>query len=181
MPMGADVVSGKMLSRIVDIEEVSDAVLMLRAAPPGGAATEIYRQNIATSGRKASVASDGVFVGLMEELIHIDVRVQLEPVKTATPSAVPARTAADNTAAATPAAPATLSAAEQTAIIDAIHAAIESADGSLQTQALKDAASKAMTNPAAFRMNVVMNAEYEETGRLLYDTAQVSAAGNELL
>ena len=68
----------------LDMSYLSDAVLMLRVgAGGGGEVTEIHRQNIATAGRKASVSADGVFVGLMEELIHLDVRVMAEPVGSA--------------------------------------------------------------------------------------------------
>lgn len=164
LPMGADVIYSKMLGSVVALDEVSDAILMLRVAPPGGVAVEKYQQNIGTSGRKATAFTDGVFVGLMEENINIDAQVTLAP--------WPAKTADSK--------PATLSTAEQNTVTDALHNAIETAEGALQASALKDLVTRSLSNPDAFQVTVVMNAEYEETGRLLYATDRVTAAGNEL-
>ena len=167
LPMGADVIYSKLLGCVVAIEEVSDAVLMLRTAPPGGLAQEMYQQNVGTSGRKASVSAEGVFVGLMEEVIHIDVQATLAPWPK-----VP------GAAADTP--PPTLATAEQNSIQGALRTTVESAAGALQIAALKELVTKTLSDVSAWQVTVVMNAEYEETGRLLYATDQVSAAGNEL-
>ncbi len=80
LPMGADLVYNKLLGRVVEPEEVSDAILLIRTAPPGG---EAYKSNLSTDGRKAMVHRRRVFVGLMGEAISIDIQVLLEarPIK----------------------------------------------------------------------------------------------------
>ena len=97
--MGADLVYNKLLGRIVEPEEVSDAILLIRAAPGGAPAGEAYKANLATDGRKAKVDRRRVFVGLMNEAIFIDVQVTLEEKPQAQGAAVtpPIETAINDT------------------------------------------------------------------------------------
>ncbi|MCI0489356.1 MAG: baseplate J/gp47 family protein, partial [Blastocatellia bacterium] len=79
LPMGAGLVYNKLLGRIVESEEIRDALLLVRSAPVAGVdAYDIFKSNLATDGRKAKVERQRVFVGLMGESVFLDVLVKLE-------------------------------------------------------------------------------------------------------
>ena len=143
---------------------MSDAILLIRAAPGGAPAGEAYKANLATDGRKAKVDRRRVFVGLMNEAIFIDVQVTLEEKPQAQGAAVtpPIETAINDTVkGALTAARDKLSRADLRAAIGAVIA-----DTGLQFVA---------DNP------VVINAEYEETGRLLNNTDEVVVEEQQVL
>ena len=174
LPMGADVVYSKLLGRVVDSDGVGDVVLSVRAAPPGAEPGEAFRDNLSTDGRKASV-EQGVFIGLMEEPIHLDVLVRLERV----------RPTVDSGSAAPSAAP-SVTPALKGAVEDSVRAVVGRADRTFTRAALEQAVKSAVAGAGgnlrlADSRGVVLNAEYEETGRLLSDTEGVTAEANELL
>lgn len=74
LPMGADLVYNKLLCNIVQPEEISDAMLSIGTTLNN----ESYTTNLSTEGRKAQIGMNDVFVGLMEELVWIDIQVKLE-------------------------------------------------------------------------------------------------------
>ncbi|HEY2963444.1 MAG TPA: baseplate J/gp47 family protein, partial [Pyrinomonadaceae bacterium] len=85
LPMGADLVYNKLLARIVNRDEVADASLQMGAARGATAAAgPFYSTNVATDGRKARVAVNNVFVGLMGETVLLDLLVLVEEVPGAT-------------------------------------------------------------------------------------------------
>jgi hypothetical protein len=167
LPMGADLIYNKLLGHIVEPEEVADAVLLIRTAPPGEPVSEIYKSNLATAGRKAKVEVQRVFVGLMGESVSVDILVRLEKTKQAE-GKVEVSQALD--AAIKEAVGSTLSAAERklskAALRTAIGAAVATTDDRLQL--IADNA-------------VVLNAEYKETGRLLNNTDEVSVEEHQVL
>jgi hypothetical protein len=157
LPMGADLVYNKLLSRIIEPEEVSDAVLLVRTAPSAGAnASEAYKANLATDGRKVRVERQRIFVGLMDEVIFIDVKVSLEgKPQTQAGAAIPASV--------------------ETAINTVIKGALSSARDRLTKDELRTAVSAAIANTdfqLAAENAIVLNADYEETGRLLNNTEE---------
>ena len=155
LPMGADLIYNKLLGRIVEPEEILDAVLLIGAASGG----EFYKLNLATDGRKAKIDIHNVFVGLMDEVVFIDILVQLEPKN----ADVRAEVTQDHHSAVEDTINRTL-AATQDKLSKAnvkleISAVIETIEPTLQLIAGNA---------------VVVNAEYEETGRLLNDTDEVA-------
>jgi hypothetical protein len=154
LPMDADLIYNKLLGQIVAPEEILDAALLV-----GPVTGELYKANLATDGRKTKIELDNVFVGLMDEVVSIDVLVQLEPKV----------------------------AGEHAEITQALHGAVEDAINSVLTDARDklskgDIKTKISIAIAASGINlqfivgdaVVMNAEYEETGRLLNNTEEVA-------
>jgi uncharacterized phage protein gp47/JayE len=167
LPMGADIVYSKLLGRIVDSDDVSDAALLLRVVPPDANPVVAVHQNLATDGRKASSSPSSVFVGLMEEPVVLDVLVQLQAVNPAAGAAKKVTTAMQN------------------AVDAAVRAVLAQGVVPLTRGALAAAISKvvAATDQAikvADTHGVVLNARFESTGRLLYDTDAVPVDDNEL-
>jgi uncharacterized phage protein gp47/JayE len=79
LPMGADVVYHKLLGRVTESEQVTDATMSVRAVVPGSAtSTDVYKTNLSSSGRKALVSPEAVFIGLMGERILVDVVILVE-------------------------------------------------------------------------------------------------------
>jgi uncharacterized phage protein gp47/JayE len=164
LPMGADLVYNKLLGRVIEPEEVSDAILLIRTAPSGAPAGEAYKANLATDGRKAKVDRRRVFVGLMNEAIFIDVQVTLEEKPQAQGAAV------------TP--------PIETAINDAVKGALTAARDKLSKAALRTAIGAAIADTGLQFVAdnaVVINAEYEETGRLLNNTDEVAVEEHQVL
>lgn len=166
LPMGADVIYSKLIGRIVDSGDISDAALLVRVVPSDAEPTEAFRQNISTDGRKASISPYSVFVGLMEEPVALDVLVQLQPVQTTGPA---------------PRVTPTMRQAVENAVRDVLgkgediltHAAIE--DAVRKAVSATDASIKLADSHA-----VVLNAEFEATGRLLYAADSVAVDDNQL-
>jgi hypothetical protein len=166
--MGADLVYNKLLARIVNRDEVADASLQVGAARgKGAAAGPFYSANIATDGRKARVEMNNVFVGLMGEAVVIDLLVLVEE----KPGATEGKEI-------TP----PLNAAVETDLKASFAAAtgklLKSDLRSLITSTLAGAAPglQLLTNNA-----VVVNALYEESGRLLNNTDEVPVESHQVL
>ena len=73
LTMGAPVIFNKLLSLIVQSDQIADASLLV-----GGEAVGLFqsfRGNLATDGRKAKIDPQCVFVGLMEESVLVDLVV----------------------------------------------------------------------------------------------------------
>jgi uncharacterized phage protein gp47/JayE len=177
LPMGADLIYSKLLGRIVDSKAVSDAVLLVRVVPPDAEPTEVFRQNISTDGRKASVSPYSIFVGLMEEPVALDVLVQLQPIQ-------PKDTLEEAPQLTPPDAP-KITLALQQAVENAVRDLLEQGDDVLTHAALEDAVRRAVgSTDRSLKLvdshAVVLNAEYEATGRLLYDTDRVAVEENQL-
>jgi hypothetical protein len=77
LPMGADVIYNKLLGQIIQPESILDAVLLIGAASDKPSS----QANLATDGRKGTIDVNSVIVGLMDEAVFIDVlvKLQLEP------------------------------------------------------------------------------------------------------
>jgi hypothetical protein len=173
LPMGADLIYSKMQGRVVESEKVRDAFILIR---PKGANNQVFKQNLATDGRKANVQLQQVFVGLMEESIFVSVLVQLEirPTPSNGSEPQPADTSGPK-----------VSQALQSAVTSAIKKTLDTAGSSLMKAVLRDAIKAAIENDGKslqLTQNnpVVLNAEYEQSGRLLLDTDQVAVAENQV-
>jgi uncharacterized phage protein gp47/JayE len=156
LPMGADLIYNKLLGRIVQSEDILDAVLLIGTE----SGNEFYKSNLATDGRKAKIDMQNVFVGLMDEAVFIEVLVQLESKKNQ-----------DQRAEVTP--------ALRTAITDAIHRVLVAARGKLLKTDIKTEVSAALEAVTPHLQLIasnalVLNAEYEETGRLLNNAEEIS-------
>lgn len=168
LPMGADIVYNKLLARIVGREQVADASLQVGAARGGGApAGPFFSANVATDGRKARATMNNVFVGLMGETVLIDLLVLVEEMPNAT-------TGTDIT----PALNAALEADLRTAFAAASERLTRSDLRALVTRTLASAAPglQLLQDNA-----VVMNAQYEESGRVLNNTDEVSVEPHQVL
>jgi hypothetical protein len=168
LPMGADLIYNKLLAQIVGREQVADAGLQLGAARRKDApAGPFFSSNVSTDGRKAKVEMNNIFVALMGETIQIDLLVLVEEVPGATDGKE-----------ITPA----LNAAIETDLKGAFASAGEKllkADlRSLITRTFASAAPglQLLTDNA-----VVINALYEESGRLLNNTDEVSIESHQVL
>ncbi len=144
LPMGDDLIYNKLLGRVVQHEEVLDASLDISVA-----SSEIFRSNLSTDGRKAQV--DKVSVGLVEESVFIDVLVYLKEGSAATQEHNTAAADAVNRA------------------LAAAQAELELTKAELKTEIMKSVPALQLMEGDA----VILNAEYEETGRLLNNTDKV--------
>jgi uncharacterized phage protein gp47/JayE len=168
LPMGADLVYNKLLGQVVEPKEVADAVLIVRTdAVAGQPPVEILKTNLSTDGRKAKTSPHAIFVGLMGETVFIDALVQLQP-KAGVQEAV------------------TVSQGLDAAINAAIQAALASAGGGLTLAAVRAAVAAALAAAddrlqLTERNGVVINAEYEETGRQLNNTETVAVEEQQVL
>jgi uncharacterized phage protein gp47/JayE len=155
LPMGADFVHSKLLGRVADLEQVSDATLRVGADLPG--ATPVAG-NLATDGRKATLAT--LDVTLMDEAVLIDVRVTVE----ATPAHARSLTDADRRAA-------------SEAVERVVTQRLAAASGQVQQADLRApvaAALAALEVQLAGRDALVLDAEYEDTGRLVSNAERVT-------
>jgi Baseplate J-like protein len=171
VPMGRSLVYNKLLGRIVQPDEIADAALLVAPRDPasGGA---VYRTNLDSPGRKLAVDPKDVVVELMEQSVRIAIRVQLQPKPPATP---PAQAAP----------PPQVTDALRATLRAAIEPVLAAATGTLQRDQVRAAVTIALGGPnadllVAERNGVVMNATYEETGRLLNDADAVALADHEV-
>jgi uncharacterized phage protein gp47/JayE len=166
LPIGANLIFNKLLGMIVQPEQIADAALVVRADSP--VAFDRYTSNLATDGRKAKVDPQRVFVGLMDEIVSIDLVVQLEP----------------NPADKTPG-PRQASDALKSAVTGAVDQILASGTRNL---AKKDMAEMIRSTVAAQVPQlqlaagdaVALNATFVESGRLLNNTDTVALADNEV-
>ena len=168
LPMGADLVFNKLLARIVGREEVADASLQVGAARGNDvSAGPFFSANVATDGRKARVAMSNVFVGLMGEKVLIDLLVLVEEIPGAT-------TATEIT----PALNTALETDLKTTFANTRDKLLKPDLRALITRTLASAAPglQLLTDNA-----VVVNAQYEESGRVLNNTDEVPVEAHQLL
>lgn len=168
LPMGADLVFNKLLARVVGREQVADASLQVGAARGKDApAGPFFSANVATDGRKARVATNNVFVGLMGETVLIDLLVLVEE--------MPGATAGTEI---TPALNAAVEADLKTTFASTREKLLKSDLRALITRTLASAAPglQLLTDNA-----VVINAQYEESGRVLNNTDEVPVELHQLL
>jgi len=175
VPMGAMLVYNKLLGRIVQPDEIADAALLLRArdAPADGAS---YRTNLDSGGRKVTVALADIAVELMEQAVKISIRVRLQPHLAA---------AASRAAQPEAAAPPQVTDALRTSIRTAIEGVLAAASGTIRRDDVRSAVVTALGGPTADlilteRDGLVLNATYEETGRLLNNADSVALAEHEV-
>ena len=168
LPMGADVVFNKLLARIVGREEVADTSLQVGAARGNDApAGPFFSANVNTDGRKARVAMNNVFVGLMGETVVIDLLVLVEE--------VPGANAGQEI---TPALNAALETDLRTAFASIHEKLLKSELRAVITRVLASAAPslQLITDNA-----VIVNAQYEESGRVLNNTDEVPVESHQVL
>jgi uncharacterized phage protein gp47/JayE len=179
LPMGALLVYNKLLARIVQPDAIADASLLIKqAAAPADAPA--YRTNLDTQGRKATAETTDVFVELAEQIVYIDVRILLQAPRTNGQPPAPGQTAG----------PPPMPPAPQItqALKDAVKATVErvlSAERTITQDGLRQAIAETVAQIGgglilAEANAVTLNAEYEETGRLLNNTAQVALAPQEV-
>jgi uncharacterized phage protein gp47/JayE len=164
LPMGADLIYNKLLARIVGRDEVADASLQVGAARgQGAAAGPFFSTNINTDGRKAKVQMNNVFVGLMGETVTIDLLVLVQEAPDASAEVTPALTAAIETD---------------------VRAALASAHEQLAKEDLRALITRVLANTGLQLVPddaVVVNAHYEESGRVLNNTDEVPVESHQIL
>ncbi|HEX5832794.1 MAG TPA: baseplate J/gp47 family protein [Pyrinomonadaceae bacterium] len=168
LPMGADIVFNKLLARIVGREEVADTSLQVGAARGTDApAGPFFSANVNTDGRKARVAMNNVFVGLMGETVLIDLLVLVEE--------TPGATAGTEITAALNAA---LETDLKTNFVSTHEKLLKSDLRTVITRVLASAAPglQLITDNA-----VIVNAQYEESGRVLNNTDEVPVESHQVL
>ncbi len=173
LPMGATIVYNKLLARIVAPDEVADAELLVQSE---GSSASAYHTNLETGGRKATLSPESVFIERMEQAVRIDLRILLAPAPSNN-GASPLLTIPDP-----------LKATLRTACVRVLDA------GSvLRLNDLRAAIVAALAGEPfilAEGSAVILNADYEETGRLMngvemitlqaYERAQLRTFGVEL-
>jgi uncharacterized phage protein gp47/JayE len=173
LPMGAPLVYNKLLGRIIQPDSIADAGLLVGAEAAGK--FYAHQGNLATDGRKAKADVYRVFVGLMEEMVRIDVAAQLklsEKVKETHEVTLKVQDAMKEGGAVhqsvTNAINRVLAAAKgevlKTDLVSKVRAAFESADPPLQF----------VEGDA-----LVVRVEYEETGRVLDNPDRVTLEQHE--
>ena len=164
--MGADVIYYKLAGRVVALEEVADADLLIRPArSEAGKDATAYRANVYTAGRKP--AAQLVYVGWMDEPIALDVTVKLEP---------------------TPGAPASITISQDlnVAARESFQTFLAGARTQLAASQVRDFLGTTLakvqnTLQLADGRPIVLNAEFEETGRLLNDFDTLNLEENQVL
>src|SRR5262249_51452558 len=76
LPMGSDLIYNKLLGLVVQSDQIADASLVIGGEAAGS--YESFKGNLSTEGRKAKIDAQRIFVGLMDEVVTVDVVVQLE-------------------------------------------------------------------------------------------------------
>jgi uncharacterized phage protein gp47/JayE len=173
LPMGSPIVYSKLLGQIVAPDTVQDASLLIGAENSGQFAS--FTANLDTSGRKAK--ADAIFVGLMQENVSIDVSVRVQA-SVAPQSASSAPAAGPRPSAVKP----VITDAQRAAVANALNLLLSAAKNGLSKQSIVDTLRKAIA-PALQLISdrpVVVNATYQETGRVLKDTDQVDLAEHEV-
>lgn len=165
LPMGAPLVHAKLLGRVTAFDEVADASMLVgplgtEDAPPP------HRDNVVAEGRKLTVEPHEVAVYLMDQHVRIDVRVRVEE-----------RAAAAG-------APPTPQVELQAAVDAAVGRAL-AAGTAVRREDVAAAVGEAIgvTAPElqlAAQDAVVVNATYEESGRLLSAADVVNLEDHEL-
>jgi uncharacterized phage protein gp47/JayE len=163
LPMGSDVVYAKLVARVVAADEVADARVLFG---PAGREPPRLQENIATSGRKATIGPAAVDVSLMIEPVTVDILVRV----TDGPVASAYQTAASDAIA-----PLVLGASRSAPILQSdLKAAVDAA----WKKPLPGAPAGSHAPTLAGDDAIVVNARYADTGRVLTHTQQVTLAEN---
>jgi hypothetical protein len=156
LAMGAPLVHAKLLGLAVAPEEVADASMVVIALTAEGEQPS-YRVNVIAEGRKLTVEPHDVAIYLMDQPVRLDVRVLVEGDGEVTgPVNAAARAAVERVAG-----------EARTITRDAVRAAV--------AESLTDLGLRPVEHDA-----VVVNAMYEETGRVLSDAAEIALADHEV-
>jgi uncharacterized phage protein gp47/JayE len=156
LAMGAPLVHAKLLGLAVAPEEVADASMVVIALTAEGEQPS-YRVNVIAEGRKLTVEPHDVAIYLMDQPVRLDVRVLVEGDGEVTgPVNAAARAAVERVAG-----------EARTITRDAMRAAV--------AESLTDLGLRPVEHDA-----VVVNAMYEETGRVLSDAAEIALADHEV-
>ena len=164
LPIGDPLVYGKLLGRVVSADEVADATLLV--GPAAADAPPSYRVNVVAEGRKLTITPDEVAVYLMDQRIQLDVRVPVEEAQGASGSE------------------SQVTSQLVSAVTDSIKRALSGA-ATITRDAVRQAAADGLAAAStdlvlAEQEPVVVNASYEETGRLLSDFATLELDEHEL-
>lgn len=163
LPMGSDVVYAKLVARVVAADEVADARVLFG---PAGREPPRLQENIATSGRKATIGPAAVDVSLMIEPVTVDILVRV----TDGPVASAYQTAASDAIA-----PLVLGASRSAPILQSdLKAAVDAA----WKRPVPGAPAGSHAPTLAGDDAIVVNARYADTGRVLTHTQQVTLAEN---
>jgi len=163
LPMGDDIIYNKLLGRVMQIEEIADANLFIDAY---SGSIPVRQENLKSDGRKATIQAEDIAVLMMEETVHIRIDIKVEPVPGQAQPASDALQRIDNTTR------------------EAVNRVLASSSGILTLEAIQAAIKEEIDRHSAFRLIAVnavqLNAEYEETGRLLNNTPEVVLAENQI-
>lgn len=173
LPMGAEVIYSKLLATILNSDEVADARLLIRAVVPGMAqSTDAFRVNLFTGGRKPIITPHSIFVGLMGEKILVDVLVTLEP--------------KEDPLIGRPNVPVQVPSAVESAVRAGLVDAFSKVDGTLKNDDLRMTLRTTVEGATSLLQlvrehAVVLNAMYEETGRVLNNADVVAVEVHQVL
>jgi hypothetical protein len=174
LPMGAPLIYNKLLGRIIQPDAVADARLLVGLRT--NAAFAGVLTNMSGSGRKAKIDPYDVFVGLMEEIVTLEVTVQVQLGPGVT---LPAEERAQLLEELNEGGVA------YRAVAEAVEGVLAGAAGSIRKPDLAAAAAAALGRlvpPLSLVEGanaLVLNAAYAETGRLLNNADDVSLAAYE--
>ncbi len=155
IPMGEEIIYNKLIGRIVQPDEISDATLKIGVKN----GKTVLHSNLATEGRKAKVNDPikDVFVRLMEETVFVDILIYVNPSQGSDQTKAPEEL--------------------HNAVEDAINEIFASAEDKITKDTIKKEV-KSLVQTAGFQLiegnSIVLNAEYEETGLLLNNTDEIS-------
>ena len=168
LPMGADLIYNKLLGLVVQVNDVADADLMIGtefASKPD----DFYRTNLVTSDRK--VVAKEVAITLMEEVVQIDVTIWLEP--KAGSDNIESSVSQDLNA--------DLRVAVDTELVSPREVGAQKI---VQKTNLISKISDILQQDGEFQLSntggLFINAEYEETGRRLNNTNEVSLEAHQV-
>jgi hypothetical protein len=176
LPMGAPLIYNKLLGRIIQPDAVADARLLVGLKTNGVFQGRLT--NLSGSGRKAKIGTYDVFVGLMEEIVSLEITVQVQLGQNVTLSSQERARLLEELK-------------EGGIVYRAVEGAVEgilaagTGSRSLRKDALLTAAAAELNRltprliPVEGNNAMVLNATYNETGRLLNNTDEVTLAAYE--
>jgi uncharacterized phage protein gp47/JayE len=181
LPMGAALWFNKLLGLVVQPDQIIDASLLVGAE--SGGAFDGVAANLSTENRKAKIDPQRIFVGLMDEVVTVDVVVQLELKPPVPPDPKPGVQVEPKPTVKTTG-PVPDSKTLTPPLSDAVNRLLASGTRNIQRQDLVSAIRSAV-NAAAPQLQlvadnpVVLNATFVESGRLLNNADAVALAENE--
>lgn len=160
LPMGNDIIYNKVLARILEPDEILDVRFVLHHPNWGRA----IQSNLATIDRKATISAGDIHVQLMYEPVYIDVLVRVEAIGSDDP-------------------PSTISPELEGAIEDAVNRQLATEKNSIIRNELQTAI-KEMLEETGLQLvensPVVLNALFEETGKILNNTPEINLASHQV-